>query len=222
MDPLDHIVWSALTTQHASFALGGELAKRYPAEVALFAAVREPSAAAWTALSDLMSPGVPVALFTAAEMHPPITVVERVHCVQMHALAPLPAPNHPELTLRLGPDDVPEMHALVELAQPGPFAPRTHEMGTYYGIRIAGQLVAMTDERMHLDGYTEVSAVCVHPDHLRKGYAAELVQLVAQGIFARGETPMLHARSTNASAIALYAKLGFTLRRHTHFAMLLA
>ncbi len=30
--------------------------------------------------------------------------------------------------------DVPQMLALVELAQPGPFRPRTIEMGDYFGV----------------------------------------------------------------------------------------
>ncbi len=224
MHPLDHVVWSALTTQHASFAIGNELAKRYPAEVAPFVAVREPSAEAWSALAILLTPGVAAALFTREEMQPPATVridvIDRVSCEQM-VVAQIARPQHPEL-VRLGPEDVPEMLALVELTHPGPFAARTSEMGAYYGIRRDGRLVAMTGERMHLDGFTEVSAVCVHPDHLRQGLAAELIRLVAHGILARGETPMLHVRSTNAPAIALYTKLGFTVRSSVHLAVIVA
>src|SRR5260370_1015581 len=38
---LDNTVWNALTTIHASFAEGNELAKRYPVDVAPFAATRD-------------------------------------------------------------------------------------------------------------------------------------------------------------------------------------
>src|SRR5580704_11855881 len=62
--------------------------------------------------------------------------------------------------------DVPEMLALTKLTNPGPFGTRTHEMGDYFGIRVAGTLAAMAGERLRLQGYTEVSAVCTHPDHL--------------------------------------------------------
>ena len=41
-----------------------------------------------------------------------------------------------------------EMLALAELTQPGPFGMRTHEMGTYLGIRREGKLVAMAGERL--------------------------------------------------------------------------
>jgi predicted GNAT family acetyltransferase len=120
--------------------------------------------------------------------------------------------------ITLGPADLEEMIALVELTQPGPFARRTPEMGRYIGIRDGGRLVAMAGERMHLDGYTEVSAVCTHPDHRGRGYARMLVSEIGRGIVERGETPFLHVYATNAVAIATYEKLGFAsngLRRFT-------
>ena len=76
----------------------------------------------------------------------------------------------PEIS-RLGPEDSPEMVALAALTKPGPFGSRTHELGTYLGIRRDGKLVAMAGERLKVPGYTEVSAVCTHPDHIGKGYA---------------------------------------------------
>jgi predicted GNAT family acetyltransferase len=67
------------------------------------------------------------------------------------------------------------MLALTKLTNPGPFGSRTHEMGDYFGIRIAGTLAAMVGERLKLPGYTEISAVCTHPDHLGHGYASVLI-----------------------------------------------
>jgi len=69
-----------------------------------------------------------------------------------------------------------EMVALARLTRPGPFDQRTIEFGHYYGIFDNGRLVAMAGQRLHVDKYTEVSAVCTHPDHLGKGYAAALIQ----------------------------------------------
>ena len=46
----------------------------------------------------------------------------------------------------------PEILALIERTKPGPFLPRTVEMGSYYGIRVDGRLVAMAGERLHPPG----------------------------------------------------------------------
>ena len=117
----------------------------------------------------------------------------------------------------LGPADVPEMLALVERTRPGPFLPRTIEMGTYLGIRRDGELVAMAGERLHPPGWTEISAVCTDERFRGHGLATRLVLAVAAGIRERGETPLLHAAATNVHAIRLYESLGFARRRHTRF-----
>jgi predicted GNAT family acetyltransferase len=112
------------------------------------------------------------------------------------------------------------MIALVELTKPGPFSTRTHELGTFLGIRIDGQLVAMTGERMKPGNFTEMTAVCVHPDHRGRGYAQALLGAVARGIVARGEIPFLHVFSNNESAIALYRRQGMEIRRRLHVTVL--
>ena len=112
----------------------------------------------------------------------------------------------------LGPSDVPEMLHLTEQTQPGPFGPRTHELGQYIGIRVDGALVAMAGERMRLDGAVEISAVCVSPDHRGKGYAAFLVAWLVRKLRAEGSTPFLHVFTDNP-AIALYERLGFRTRK---------
>ncbi len=113
----------------------------------------------------------------------------------------------------LGAADADEMMALVELTKPGPFSIRTHELGSYLGIRDNGKLVAMVGERMRLDGYTEISAVCAHPDYRGRGYPHALIKALSNTILERGEVPFLHVFSDNQSAIALYEKLGFTFRK---------
>ena len=122
----------------------------------------------------------------------------------------------------LGNDDSAEMIELTALTKPGPFSTRTHELGAYFGIREGSKLVAMAGERLKVPGYTEVSAVCTHPDHNGKGYARVLMIEVMRVIRERGETPFLHVRQDNERAIALYERLGFIKRHWGHFAVIRA
>ena len=78
----------------------------------------------------------------------------------------------------LGLDDVPDMLDLVDRTEPGPFTPKTIELGTYLGVRVDGALIAMAGERMRPPGYTEVSAVCTDPAFRGQGLAAYLVDAV--------------------------------------------
>jgi predicted GNAT family acetyltransferase len=116
--------------------------------------------------------------------------------------------------------DAPEMLDLATLTKPGPFAIRTHELGDYIGIRREGKLVAMSGERMRTIGFTEVSAVCTHPDHLGHGYARGLMVEIMQRILARNETPFLHVRAQNNHAIDLYRRLGYIDRHLFQLAIL--
>ena len=120
----------------------------------------------------------------------------------------------------LAAEDVPEMLDLVNLTQPGPFLPRTIEMGQYLGVRQDGQLVAMAGERLHLTGFCEISAVCTHPDHRGRGYAGALTTMVAEAILERQETPFLHVAHGNDGALRLYMKLGFRIRTEIPIAVL--
>ena len=104
------------------------------------------------------------------------------------------------------------MLRLAQQTNPGPFGPRTHELGQYIGVRVDGALAAMAGERMRLDGAVEISAVCVSPEHRGKGHAAFLVAWLVRKLRSEGAMPFLHAFTDN-SAIALYERLGFTKRK---------
>jgi len=130
--------------------------------------------------------------------------------------SPADSPLRDSEIVTLGAADVPAMVALVELTKPGPFALRTHELGTFLGIRVGGELVAMTGERMKPGKFVEMTAVCVHPDYRGRGYAQALLAAVARRIEARGEIPFLHVFSNNTSAIALYQRQGMRIRRRLY------
>ncbi len=119
--------------------------------------------------------------------------------------------------VELGAADVPDMLDLIARTRPGPFRPRTRELGTYLGIRDGGRLVAMAGERLRPPGWTEISAVCTDPEARGRGHAARLVGALADRVLARGERPFLHVAEKNAAAIALYERLGFTSRKHVTF-----
>lgn len=217
--PLDEVVWRALTGPHARFAEGNRRALRYPAALAPFAATADSGTAAFADLLALSRPDDRIALFTPEEVVPPESFrVERRAPVDQMVLDRADRAG-PALE-PLGPADVADMLALVKATEPGPFGPRTIEFGGYLGIRDSGALVAMAGERMKIDGFTEVSAVCVDPAHRGKGLAGDAVRAVSAAILARGEVPFLHVFSANAPAIALYGKLGFALRRRMHLAVL--
>jgi ribosomal protein S18 acetylase RimI-like enzyme len=211
---LEQPPWSALTTTHAALALGNDLARRYPPDVAPMAGLREVSPACLDALAALMKPGDVVGLFAAEPVRAngDLDVVAHKLIEQMvyegSEIARVTG-EHATLTLA----DVPEMEKLVDLTQPGPFAPRTVILGSYIGIRHGGELVAMAGERMRCDGFTEISAVCTHPDHRGRGHALFLVSTLMRNVLARGDTPFLHIFSDNTSAAALYRRLGFAFRR---------
>ena len=121
-------------------------------------------------------------------------------------------PDPPFAIVPLGDEDAAEMLALATLTVPGPFVERTHRIGAFFGVKQEGRLVAMAGERMRVDGFTEVSAVCSHPDHRGRGYAGALMREVAHRILARGEAAFLHVNAQNEGAIALYESLGFRIR----------
>ncbi|WZB74507.1 GNAT family N-acetyltransferase [Achromobacter insuavis] len=71
----------------------------------------------------------------------------------------------------------------------------------------------MAGERMQLEGYVEISAVCVDPDCRGQGLAARLMNRLRRDIRLRGDTPFLHVRDDNTTAIALYQRQGFRTRQ---------
>ena len=218
---LDRPVWESLASRQAPLSLGGTLAKRYQRDVNLFASARDDSAAALDALAALVEPGEHVYVLQVPEIAVPsrLCATRTALGVQMVATRSIDAVAADDVVL-LGDADAPEMLALAQLTQPGPFLARTHVMGTFRGIRIDGRLAAMAGERMRTPGYTEVSGVCTHPDFRGRGLARRLSAIVANAIQVRGETPFLHAWKDNHPAIALYEQLGFRLRAEVNVAVL--
>lgn len=219
MNPLDRPAWSALSTLQTAFSAGDERARRYRPEINVFGAPRDDSEDAHAAFAALTPPGQRVVIAQVAPVTVPagFRIAHQGMGVQMVAERALPPDEAFDV---LTDADAAEMLALAKLTEPGPFAEQTHRLGRFIGIRRGGALIAMAGERMRLPGYTEVSAVCTHPDHRGHGLARRLTTAVAAHIQARGETAFLHAWAINRPAIALYETLGFTLRADVHIVVL--
>lgn len=207
-------VWHALETRHRHFALSAGQARRYPADVAPFAAVAEPTRDALEAVHSLLVPGEKVWIADAKFPAWPELVWETsLECVQMVLPAEVAPPEDTNGILKLSCADAPAMVALTDLAFPGFFRVKTCEMGSYYGVRAGGDLVSMSGERMMLDDYPEVSGVCTHPAHRGKGYAAALMWQVVRDHRRDGLISWLHVSAGNTHAIELYLRMGFVEAR---------
>jgi predicted GNAT family acetyltransferase len=211
--PLDEVIWNALASTQSRFAIGDDRVRRYLPSVAPFAAMVDASPASFKALRKLIEAHGPAALRTpdVLPVPPGLCVIQDVMLVQMTWQG---EPGHGEAWdhVRLNDSDVPEMVSLTTAAQPGPFGPRTIELGSYLGVRRQGKLVAMAGERMRLHGYTEISAVCVDAAFRGQGHATGLIKLLISAIHARDEIPFLHVLKSNRRAIDLYQELGFVER----------
>ena len=234
---LDNPTWHALISDQANLAEGSGLARRFPHAIGPLAGLLDQSAQAYADLAPLSGKDEPtgqlsdqlVLFLDEPPRLPPGWVLDvggelTQMVLEDLSLDALPAPaNDPGSSpspVVLGEADIPAMLALTRLCKPGPFRQETHTLGRYLGIYEQGQLVAMAGERLNLPGYTEISAVCTHPDFQGKGYARQLMSAVARHIQSRGKIPFLHTRPDNTGAIHVYEKLGFRQRRLVYLAVI--
>jgi len=211
---LDNPFWASLAGRHAHLALGGALARCYPADFSPLSGLSAAEPENVAALASLVEAGGDVA-FTGAFVPTLARGWETLFAsrlTQMIRVDRAPLPEDGADAVILGAADVADMIELVELTKPGPFRTRTIELGTYIGIRERGRLVAMAGERTWIGNCRELSAVCTHPDAQGRGYARALIARAVNRMLRAGETPFLHVESSNRRAIELYLALGFVKR----------
>ncbi len=213
--PLENIIWHALNTSQSHFAEVNGSARRFFPAIGPLGGFDGASQDGLKSIAKLITgPREAVALFLPEpiEMTPNLKVLRSIPLLQMLHDGRRPS-AHPQVDyVTLGGADIPDMIALTKLTEPGPFEHRTIELGGYIGIRRNGQLASMAGERLRIPGYTEISAVCTHPDHTGHGYAAALMMAIIKRLLDRGDVPFLHSRHDNDRAIELYERIGF--RRH--------
>ena len=219
--PLDNPIYSALSSRQAHFAHVNGPARRFIPEISSLAGFEEPTRDGYAALAGLVPVGQVVGIMRD---DPP---QEMAGWSVLHDIPLLQMVFDPEKTktvdalkdefIELTDADSPEMMALTEITKPGPFGKRTHDFGGYIGIRRDRKLAAMAGFRMRVPGFTEISAVCTHPDHIGNGYARTLMSVLLAQIFAAKETPFLHVRTDNTRAIQIYERMGFHTRYSGHY-----
>ncbi|MBS0448853.1 MAG: GNAT family N-acetyltransferase [Proteobacteria bacterium] len=213
---LDNVFWHALSGAHARLAVGTSDVRRY--------------ADGYTPLIAFADTAVP----NFAALVPYCRPDERFYCADWSGAAPADWRIELEATMQrmvwsgAMPDDdawpeaVPldASHAaaafeLAALTRPGPFGPRTIELGEYFGVFDGERLVAMAGERIQAGRYREISGVCTHPEQQGRGLARRLMLKLIRRELARGELPILHVMSGNAGARGLYERMGFRSYRET-------
>jgi ribosomal protein S18 acetylase RimI-like enzyme len=207
---LDNITWHTLAGPHAKFATGTQEARRYAPGFSPIVGFADPAHPRFDALADYCEPGEHFysdGWTGAAPAGWRIDVESTMFKMVWEAAMP---------TLDEAPEAVPLVatHAtqaleLATLTRPGPFGPRTIELGEYFGCFEGERLVAMAGERMFAGSLREISGVCTHPDFQGRGLARRLMLKLVRRQMQRGETPFLHVMRDNTGARGLYHRMGF-------------
>ncbi len=208
---LNNPVYHALLSGDAHLGSGTETVKYFDDEVSPFAGFPEDFGKGFDELYQLLPADRRILYATRKQINEPAGW-QLTHEIKGLQFVFNGQPIAIDYSLKLVPLEskhIEEMIAMTRLTKPGPFAKRTIEFGHYYGIFDNDKLVAMTGQRLHVNNYTEVSAVCTHPNYLGKGFAAVLLQHQLDLICKSGQHPFLHVRDDNERAIALYERLGF-------------
>lgn len=207
---LDNIAWHSLSGPQAAFATGAGGARRYA-----------PGFSPIVGFADAERPD-----FEALAPH--CQAGEHLYCDGWSGAAPAgwridadatmykmvwdganPEADAAPDTERLGPQHAAQALELALLTKPGPFGPRTLELGEYFGCFEGERLIAMAGERMVAGSLREISGVCTHPDFQGRGLARRLMLKLIRRQAMRGETPFLHVMRSNEGAHRLYRRMGF-------------
>ncbi|MEO7924175.1 MAG: GNAT family N-acetyltransferase [Chitinophagaceae bacterium] len=218
---LDNPVWAALSSKQVHFNRGNDLLKYFPSDVAPFMALENWNEKDLEILEQQLPAARTFSFVSTKNISLPdsLETVISIPLYQMHCpvLQPVSVPEN--LIMPLGDEHIPLMLELTAMTKPGPFYQRTIDFGNYLGIFQDDQLVSMAGDRMKVNGYTEVSAICTHPDHTGKKYASYLTTRAAERIIQEGDIPFLHVRTDNLRAIEVYKKMGFEVRADINFAI---
>ena len=218
-DLLHNPVFNALATGESHQAQGSAHAKYFDEEVSPFAGFDTDTETGFRELHELLPAGRRILFATPEEIDIPNNWQLKAEVKGLQFVYPGDSrPANPSMEpVPLNETHVQEMVALAALTKPGPFNRRTISFGHYHGFFENGKLAAMTGQRLHINDYTEISAVCTHPEHTGKGYAAALLLHQLTIILSQHQWPFLHVRGDNNRAIEIYKRLGFKKNRTMNF-----
>ena len=210
--PLDNPIWQSLTSRHRALALRQGDVARYPAQVAPFLGVPADGIDAAAALESLVPSGdTALLLGSTPSVSEGWQLQHLAQLAQMVCPLPIAEVDGPEI-IELSEPHHADILALTALVYPHYFRPRTTDLGRYFGIYQDGRLAAIIGERMGMDDWQEISAVCTHPDFNGRGYARRLLAWLSNDTFARGRSPFLHVSQQNVRALQLYEQNGYHTR----------
>ncbi len=209
MDLLDNIIWHALSGPQRKFSTGSDRARRFAPG---FSPILGFADAAQPVFADLIP-------FCGADEHfycggwsgpvePGWKIDEETTMFRMLWAGETPARDEAADAVALGPQHAMQALELAMLTHPGPFGPRTIELGEYFGFFEGPRLIAMAGERLEAGAFHEISGVCTDPDFQGRGYARRLMTKLIRRQLARGQTPFLHVMRDNVAA-QFYQRLGF-------------
>ncbi len=217
----DNPIWHALSTLHRDFNEGDDRLKYFYPEISPFVAMADWDEADKEYLVEQLPPDRNFFYINAQSLDLPDRCKRgfTIKLFQLVCRKQLPFHQSGIQIRSLGKADIPQMIELTALTKPGPFNQRTIEFGNYIGVFEGKRLAAMAGERLRFPGYTEVSAICTHPDYSGRRYSAALLSQATARIVSEGQTPFLHVRNDNTRAIDLYEQAGYEIRCEMDFAI---
>jgi len=212
--PLDNPIWTALNSGSASFAYSNGVVRFIDRRIGFFAGIPLYDTEHLNQLYEAMDSGMRVIVFPPGDLDLDAKWKVRNDNALLQMVFEKPSINLSlDASIRaLAAADVPEMLALTQLAKPGPFLENTIDFGGYFGFFVEGRLVSMAGTRLAAGPYTEVSAVCTHPDFVGQGLAQRVLPYVLNYIQQQGQIPYLQLYPDNLPAYRLYQRLGFVER----------
>lgn len=207
---LDNIFWNCLSGPHAQYAAGAGPVRRYARGFSPIVGCAEPTQPDFLALEPYFAPGETFYIDIWDGAAPAGWRIDReARMFKMVWDAPMPSEDAAPDAVLLAPAQYGEAAELAHLTNPGPFGPRTPELGEYFGYTDGGRLIAIAGERTRIGDFQEVSGICTHPDFQGRGLARKLTLKLVRRQMQRGKTTFLHVMGHNEGARALYRKLGF-------------